>query len=37
MQRIEITIQEIAQKKKQFIAYFQSGFYDATYSVIVRL
>ena len=36
MQRIEITIQEIAQKQGQYVAYFQSGFYDATFSVIFK-
>ena len=36
MQRIEITVQEIAQKKKQFIAFFRSEFYSATFSVVFR-
>ena len=36
MQRIDINVREIAQKKGQFIAYYQSGFYDATYSLIFR-
>ena len=34
MQRIEITVQEIAQKKNQYVAYYQSNFYSATFSVV---
>lgn len=36
MQRINVTVREIAQKPGQYVGYFQSSFYDATYSVIFR-
>ena len=34
MQRIDINVQEIARKKGQYIAFFRSDFYSATFSVV---